>query len=122
MSQYISREQVLEAFRPLVAAGFTNPDDLPLEDAQVTAANALLDAWHAQEERRATSGREAAAHEHNLSRSTVLIDAGFTDPGYLSEVADDWLPQDAQRALDRGLPELAAKIRAKIDEIRGGLR
>lgn len=50
--------------------------------------------------------------------SKLYVDAGFHDPDYLEEVADDWLGgNDLAEAEERGLDEVADKIRAKIAEI-----
>lgn len=113
-----SREQVVDAFRKFPGRGFTSPDDLPLDDADVISAYALLQVWDNQQgicvKRLGTLESEL---RHELERSTIYIDAGFSDPDYLDEVANDWLAQDLQRAEDAGLTEIASKIQVKIDEI-----
>lgn len=113
-----TREQVIDAFRKFPRKGITNPDDLPLDDSEVINANALLQVWDNQQKATAQRlGTPEANLEYTLSRSTIYVDAGFSDPDYLDEVANDWLPQDLQEAEDAGLTETARKIKAKIDEI-----
>jgi len=113
-----TRQQVVDGFKKFVDRGIANPDDLPLDDPQVATANAILDAWCQQAEARVKQNRSPEANlEFSLSRSTVLTDAGFSDPDYLDEVANDWLVQDLQRAEDAGLTEVAHKIQAKMDEL-----
>lgn len=112
------RNQVLLAFKKFVEHGTTNPDDLPLDDPQVIEANAILDSWSAAAEQRAQqSSTPEALLEYSLLRSTIYVDAGFTDPTYLDEVANDWLAQDLQEAADAGLTAMADRIRSKIDAI-----
>lgn len=113
-----SREEALAAFESFVRQGITSPDDLPLEDPQVVAAGRILDSWSDRAEREALQSRSPSAmFEFELSRSTFYIDAGFSDPDYLLEVAEDWLVQNLDEAEEKGLTDVAAKIQAKIDEI-----
>jgi hypothetical protein len=120
--QNSSRDQVIASFRKVVERGIANPDDLDLTDPGVIEANRVLDTWDAEQRRIATeAGTLEADLEYALDRSTILLDAGFSDPDYLYEVANDWLKGDLTRASIGGLPELAAKIQAKIDEINARL-
>ncbi len=112
------REQVVETLRKLAEKGFTHPDDLPADDSEVAFANELLDGWTQQQEALAKQkGTKEADLEFSLDRSTIFVDAGFSHPDYLDEVANDWLAQDLQTAEDFGLSKTAAKIQAKIKEI-----
>lgn len=117
-----SREQVVEAFRRFPQRGINNPSDLPETDPEVIEANNILDAWtkQAQDEARRKATPEANL-EFTFDRSTIFVDAGFSDPDYLDEVANDWLAQDLQEAEDAGLTEIASKIQAKIDQIESKL-
>lgn len=113
-----SRDQVVDTFRIFSKKGFTSPDDLPPEDEEVIRANALLQVWDNQQKMEVKKiGTPEANLEHAFNRSTIHIDAGFSDEGYLDEVANDWLAQDLQAAQDAGLTDLATRIQAKIDEI-----
>ena len=113
-----TREQIVDAFRKFPPRGFNSPDDLPLEDTDVISANALLQVWDNQQKvALQTINTPQANLEYTLSRSTIYVDAGFSDPDYLDEVANDWLAQDLQEAEDLGLTEMAEKIQTKIDEI-----
>lgn len=118
----ISRDRVVDGFKKFVARGITNPDDLPTDDQEVVSANTLLQVWANQ--RGATMqriGTVKANLEFKFERSTIYVDAGFSDPRYLDEVANDWLAQDLQEAQDKGLIEIAARIQAKINEINAKL-
>jgi hypothetical protein len=121
--EHPSREQVIAAFRKFIERGITNPDELDLNDPEVIEANRILDGWDADIHKEAKeAGTEEADLEYSLNRSTVLTDAGFSDPEYLDEVAKDWLLEnDLARAQGLGLDELAARIQAKIDEINARL-
>ena len=113
-----TREQVVEGFRKFVERGVTNPDDLASGDPEVDEAQAAYFAWNAQEKAKADRNPDPAAGlEYSLSASTLYLDAGFSDPDYVDEVANDWLDQDLERAESEGLTEVAAKIQAKIDEL-----
>ncbi|MDP4038422.1 MAG: hypothetical protein Q8P54_00415 [bacterium] len=119
---HYNREQVIEVLKKFVEKGVSNPDDLPLSNPEVVEANRVLDSWNERTERLARENpTPGAALESQLSRSTVHVDAGFSDPEYLDEVANDWLAQDLQTAEDQGLTETAAKIQAKRDEINSKL-
>jgi len=52
-----------------------------------------------------------------VSLTTLYVDAGFSDPSYLDEIANDLLVEDQQEAEDAGLPEADARIQALRDEI-----
>jgi hypothetical protein len=52
-----------------------------------------------------------------MNRATIYVDAGFRDPDYIDEVANDWLQNNLAEADDRGLPEVAVQIEAKVDEL-----
>lgn len=114
----VRKEQVTGAFKKFLDRGFTSPDELPLDDPEVMEANDILDVWTKQEQEKAEAkGTIEADLQFNLDRSTIFIDAGFSDPNYLDEVANDWLLQNLQEAEEANLPEMVSKIQAKIDEI-----
>jgi hypothetical protein len=122
--EHFSRVQVIDGFRGFVERGITNPDDLDLNDPEVIEANRILDIWDAEQRKlvEEAENRLAAELEYNLSRSTMLVDAGFSDPDYLDEVANDWLGgNDLPDAQAAGLTEVADKIQARIDEINNRL-
>ena len=118
-SPHYTKDQVIAAFRGFIDRGLTNPDDLDPDDPEVIEANHILDAWNAQLQKDAQeAGTPEADLEYALNRSTIMVDAGFSDPEYLDEVANDWLGgNNLPEAEEKGFTELAAKIRAKIDEI-----
>lgn len=117
-----SREQVIEAFSKFPQRGINNPDDLSESDPEVIEANNLLDAWTKQAQSEAQRKATPEANlEFTFDRSTIFVDAGFSDPDYLDEVANDWLAQDLQEAEDAGLTEIASKIKVKIDQIEAHL-
>jgi hypothetical protein len=113
-SRPYTREQVVRKLAKFTRLGFINPDDLELDSPRVQRANDAIDEWAATIE---SHESVEADLEYALTRSTIYVDAGFHDRDYLDEVANDWLAQDEQTALQNGLTELAAKIRAKRDEI-----
>jgi hypothetical protein len=121
--EHFSRVQAVDNFRKFVERGITNPDDLDLNDPEVIEANRILDIWDAEQRKLADdAGTLAARLEYNLSRSTILVDAGFSDPDYLDEVANDWLGgNDLADAQEAGLTEIAELIQARIDEINNRL-
>lgn len=117
-----TREHVLEGLRKLSEKGIKRPEDLSPSDPDAIEAERILDEWRAQSTRRAEESQDPfAKYLNNLEQITIFVDAGFSDPDYLDEVAKDWLAQDLQEAIDDGLPEVAAKIQAKIDEIEAKL-
>ena len=119
---HFSRDQVVETFRKFVKRGISNPDDLPLDDPEVEAANAALYAWSADAQKRASQNPAPdAALDYSLSMSTIYVDAGFDDPDYLEEVAGDMLDQDLQSAQDEGLTAITERIQSKINEINARL-
>ncbi len=114
----VTREQVIDTFRKFPEKGITHPDDLSLDDPDVISANGLLHDWANQQEVKARELNTPKANlEYQLNRSTIYVDAGFSDPDYLDEVANDWLAQDLQEAEDVGLTEMVDRIKAKIEEI-----
>lgn len=117
-----NREQVIGAFRKFPQRGINNPEDLSESDPEVIGANNILDAWTRQAQDRTQKLATPAANlEFTFDRSTIFVDAGFSDPDYLDEVAHDWLAQDLQEAEDQGLADMASKIQAKIAEIEAKL-
>lgn len=117
-----NREQVIAAFKKFPQRGIDNPDDLPKADPEVIEANNILDAWTQQAQNEAKRLATPADNlKFTLDRSTIFVDAGFSDPDYLDEVANDWLAQDLREAEDEGLTEIASRIQAKIDEIEAKL-
>lgn len=96
--QPVARNEVVAAFRAFVACGITDPVDLDETDLEVKAANALLEKWVAQEKER-TAGDPAAARQFNIERTTLYVDAGFTNPSYVEDV-HEWLDQDTENILN----------------------
>lgn len=113
-----TKEQVITAFQKFIDKGVTHPDDLPLDDPEVIVAEWILDSWAQQEQKTALEeGTIEAKLQYELDRTTIMVDAGFSDPDYLDEVANDWLQQIATDAEREGSPEMVAKIDAKVTEI-----
>jgi vacuolar-type H+-ATPase subunit I/STV1 len=121
--EHYAREQVIATFRQFVERGITNPDDLDLNDPEVIEAKQILNSWEAeQQEIVKEAGTKAAELEYNFSRTVIFVDAGFSDPLYLEDVANDMLDTvDLPEAQEAGLEELATRIQAKIDEINAQL-
>jgi len=113
-----SREQVIAAYKQFVDGGITNPEDLPLDDLEVIEAHRIFYAWSEEAKRRAHQNPDPAAQiDYSVSLTTLYVDAGFSDPSYLDEIANDLLVEDQQEAEDAGLPEADARIQALRDEI-----
>lgn len=55
--------------------------------------------------------------QSSFLKTTVYYDAGFRDPIYLDDVANDWLMQDMWQAEEAGFAELADTIKGKIFDI-----
>ena len=112
-------EQVVEAFKKFPQGGINTPGGLLETHPEVIDADRILYGWHEQEENKAHGiGTPEARLQFDLDRSTIHVDAGFSNPDYLDEVANDWLAQDLQAAEDAGLNEMAARIQSKIDEVK----
>jgi hypothetical protein len=114
-SDYIDRDQVIAAYQGLVARGFAHPDELPLDDPEMQRATEMEEAWGGLLEGRAHTAEEKARCD--LSRYTVLVDAGFRDPEFLDEVANDWLVNTLAAAEEAGLTDVVTEILAKTAEI-----
>ena len=114
----ISREQVIEAFKPIVELGINHPDNIPVYFPVAKAANKKLDAWIKQELNFVKQkGTQDGYLEYSLSASTIMVDAGFNDPGYIDNVVES-LETDLESANRAGLAIVAQKIQAKIDAIK----
>jgi hypothetical protein len=95
-----------------------NPEDLPLDDLDVIEAHRIYLAWSEEAMRRADQNPDPAAKiDCSVSLTTLYIDAGFLDPSYLDEVANDLLLEDLGNAEDAGLPEVEARIQTLRDDI-----
>jgi hypothetical protein len=111
------REKLVVMLTEISKRGIRNPERMA--DADVEQVDHLLDEWTDKYQDYATAiGTFEVNLEFSLSRLTVYTDAGFDDPEYLDEIANDWLMQDLDNAEALGLVDLANKIRAKIAEIQ----
>lgn len=109
----VTREQVMAAYRPFVLAGYTSPDDLPAAGREIERANALFGEWQmAAMEAAEVSEAADARLQYELELSLLYVDAGFTDPEYLDEVANDWLLQSLEEAEEKNWTQIAEHIRA----------
>jgi hypothetical protein len=119
---HISRNEVIEGLRKVAERGIVHPDDLDRTDQEVKQAQERMFAYVNQEDEKAKQAKTPEAiYENRFDQATLEVDAGFTDPEYLDEVANDWLVQDEQDARDIGLIDLGDKIQLKIDEINAQL-
>jgi hypothetical protein len=122
MQAFYTRDQIVEMYRILVAKGYSSPDGMTQDDPDVVEADKAHVAWVEQNEALARASQvPGAIIEHSFSATTVCVDAGFDDPGFLEDTANDFLAEDLAAAEEAGLSELAARIQAKIDEINGRL-
>lgn len=117
LKQNISREQVIQAFSELSGDGQKDPADLDLDNPEVKEANELFYEWFEQQTAQLPDG-DLEGYLHFEARTTTLfVEAGFHDPDYLDEVANDWLIQTLERAEEAGLTSLVKEIEAKITGI-----
>lgn len=114
----ISRDEVVQSLHEIAQRGVLHPDELDPSDPDVARAHELLFLYTQQENDRVKRlGTMAALCLSIFEETTLEVDAGFTHPQYVEEVANDWLVQDEETALSYGLFELADKIRRKRDEL-----
>lgn len=92
----VSRQDVVDAYRAFSAKGIGDPAELDTSDPEVVKAHALYDAWIAQGDKDDAQDEERRLR-HNLDKTMINIDAGFTGKTYLED-ALDWLMQDAEAA------------------------
>ncbi|HUC95765.1 MAG TPA: hypothetical protein VMR76_02270 [Candidatus Saccharimonadia bacterium] len=111
-----SREDVINAWKPISAQGFGDPAEIVDPKSQETLkAEQLYNDWYNAEKDKLRTPEEQL--RFSFDTTMLYVEAGFIGSDYLDEVANDWLAQDAQAAEDQGFTELATQIRAKIDEI-----
>ena len=91
-----------------------DPAELPDDDPEVAATLYKFDEWR-------RSYLQIGSSEERLTRqvtvTTMYFEAGFHNPEYLDEVANDWLVQDLDHAETAGFDALAMAIKHKIFEI-----
>ena len=106
-------------FKDAIATfGTTHPGDLPSDDPRVRAIYVPYDSWIRVQTAQALRVGTPEAHlEMSLKVTPFLVDAGFTDPEYVEEVANDFLAQDLAQAEELGLGDLAERIRIKQAEL-----
>jgi len=115
----ISRKQVVNAFSIFPQKGILHPDDLDITDPQVSKAYDMFETWRKHVERNSATNRQL--QKYNYQTTTLFVDAGFQDPSYLAEIADDLLPQDLQNANLTGYGILSQIISHKIKSIQAKL-
>jgi hypothetical protein len=116
-----TREQIVDSVRQF--SGYGSPDSLDMSNPEIAEAEAAFIAWVGQELAEAKDiGSLEAQLSTNLSISTIYADAGYANPDYLDALANDWLVQDEQDAIDAGLIEVAEMIRLKREEINAKLQ
>jgi hypothetical protein len=115
------RQDVVDARKPISAQGFGDPAETtelltgtPKPEGMLEAEQ-LFDAWYEVEDAKPKSPEEALRFQ--FETTILYVEAGFIGPDYLDEVANDWLAQDSDAAIENGFFELAAEIDAKIDEL-----
>lgn len=97
-----------------------HPDELPIDDPIVKAIYVPYYSWIRVQSARAERVGTPQAHlEMSLKVTPFLVEAGFNDPAYVEEVANDFLAQDLAQAEGLGLEDLAERIRSKRDELLG---
>ena len=125
MSEVPSREDVINAWKPISAQGFGDPAEIgelitgKPKTQEMLDAEQIYDAWYKSEEAKPKSPEETLKFQFDTTM--LYVEAGFTGADYLDEVANDWLVNDADSAEEQGFTELATQINAKIDEINSKL-
>lgn len=98
--------------------GIKHPDQLPLDDPIVKEIHVPYYSWiQVQKSKAERIGTPEAHLEMSLKVTPFLVEAGFTDPAYVEEVANDFLEQDLAQAEELGLSDLADRIRTKREEL-----
>ena len=98
--------------------GTTHPDELPMADQRVRELFVPYFSWIRKQQRQADKiGTPAADLEVRLKVTPFLIDAGFTHPDYVEKVVGEFMAGDLAEAEERGLEDLAERIRAKMEEL-----
>lgn len=91
--QPINREDVIQAYAPIVCRGPLNPySDLNFKDSEFKKAHQLYLKWIEQQNKLAEQHPELF-HRINFEKTMFYVDAGFTAPEYLEEVLN-WLYGD----------------------------
>ncbi|HET8574747.1 MAG TPA: hypothetical protein VFM02_01075 [Candidatus Paceibacterota bacterium] len=75
--------------------GIGDPAELDLSEPEVQKAHELYYKWISEGDKKERCGE--AQRRHDLDKTMVNIDAGFTGKLYL-ENACDWIMQDAEKA------------------------
>ncbi|MDQ5913093.1 MAG: hypothetical protein QG659_515 [Patescibacteria group bacterium] len=125
MSEPLSRDYVIDAWKSISAQGFGDPAEIgelltgKPKTEEMLRAEQLYDAWYKSESDKPKSREQELRLQYDIT--TLYVDAGFAGQDYLEEVANDWLSQDAASAEEQGFTELASEIKAKIDEINSRL-
>lgn len=114
----ITRGEVIEAFQGVTGKEFMDPENLPTyNNPKFNAAREMLRAWINEQDEQAKNATPEEIAEIELSKATVLIDAGFRNKRYLSQVRE-WLEKDIASAENEDVsPQTVAKIQSRIDEI-----
>lgn len=98
--------------------GPIDPSLLPDDDPDVTAAYSMFETWTSNENKRINAlpdGEITLERARSSFIATKLMaEAGFADPSYIDDVANDWLMQDLSAAQESGQGELALEIRISI--------
>jgi hypothetical protein len=112
-----TREETIAALKTLVDKGVTNPFDVLYNegaDEETKKVKETYDAW-LQREKPEIEVEESVKEQ--ILESTLLYDAGFTDPDLLDEIAHDWLLNAVSIADYAHRRDLAEVVYAKINEI-----
>lgn len=112
-------ESLTRLFKDVITTFGTNhPDELPMDDPALTAIYEQYYDWiNVQAAEAERIGSPEAHLEMSLKVTPFLVEAGFTHPDYVEEVANEFLDQDLAQAEELGLSDLVDRIRTKQEEL-----
>jgi hypothetical protein len=115
----LTRDMVVEGLREFSSFGFSDPDELSsLDNSKVAQAEHAFIDWATDERATAEAiGTIEARIAASFAISTVYVDAGFTDPEFLAEVANEWLGEYEDEARNTELIALTEQIHLKREQI-----
>lgn len=119
-----SQAEIIEILsRARKRTGVKHPGDLELEDS---AGKAFV-AWCSQNNPHiGTIPPKAAGHKWNLDQAMAYFDAGFDDPDYLEELANDFLIQDLNNAEaerdEEGMESVIGQITDAIERVNNRIK
>ncbi len=119
----VTKEQLIQEYTKLREKyQITNPDDFDLDDPEVQRVHSMFETWiESIDIEAAKIGTSKAELRAELEKTLLYVDAGFDDPTYLEEVAEDFLENtlaNAEAVKDEDVSEVIEEIKAAQTTIR----